>query len=136
MAAADPSPVAPAAPVPREPDTLTIAAPRGHGDLAGLCDRVGALLAAADGGSVVCDLGALTAADLATVHALARLHLTARRFGGTVRVTEVSEELHELLALVGLCDVVGPCAGATPPGTEGDRTAGTPSPCPGRTSSR
>ncbi len=138
MAAPDPSPAAAAAAPGPEPeaDALTIAAPPGHDHLAELCDRVAALLTATDGGFVVCDVGAVTTADLATVHALARLHLVARRLGGQVRITAVSEELHELLALIGMCEVVGPCADATPGGTEEDRTAGTPSPCPGRTSSR
>lgn len=111
---------------------LTIAAPIASVDVAGLCDRVRALLTGARGGLVICDMGALATADLATVHALARLHLTARRLGGRVRVRQASQELHELLALVGLCEVVGPCAGATPRDAEADRTAGTTSGCPGR----
>jgi anti-anti-sigma regulatory factor len=44
--------------------------------------------------------------DLALVDALVRLQLIVRRRGWTVRLGEVSEELRELLELVGLADVL------------------------------
>ncbi|MBA2529236.1 MAG: STAS domain-containing protein [Euzebyales bacterium] len=120
---------------PHEPGVITvgIAAPIARADVAGICDRVRALLSGSGRRLVVCDMGAVKNADLATVHALARIHLTERRVGGRVTVRGVSPPLHELLALVGLCDVVGPCADATSRGGEADRTAGTPCRCPGRT---
>jgi hypothetical protein len=40
--------------------------------------------------------------DLAAVDALARMHLAARRAGGTVCVDAMCEQLRELLELVGL----------------------------------
>lgn len=43
-----------------------------------------------------------TAPDLSAVDALARLHLDARRLGGTIRLHDVCEDLAELLDLVGL----------------------------------
>jgi anti-anti-sigma regulatory factor len=45
-------------------------------------------------------------ADLATIDALARLHLAARRAGLELRLRNVSAELRELLAFVGLDDVL------------------------------
>ncbi len=45
--------------------------------------------------------------DLAAVDALARLQLSARRLGGRVRLRDVSQELAELLDLVGLAREVG-----------------------------
>ena len=47
--------------------------------------------------------------DLELVDALARLQLTARRLGCSVRLRDPSDRLCELLALVGVADVlVGP----------------------------
>lgn len=60
-------------------------------------------------GLLVCDVGALTDADLGTVDALARLQLTARRLGGKVCLLHASAELRDLLALAGLRAVV-PCS--------------------------
>jgi ABC-type transporter Mla MlaB component len=116
----------------RDATTMAIAAPIDATDVPALCAQVRELLIATGSGVVFCDLGALTTADLATVNALARLHLTAVRCGGKIRLRDVSSELHELLALIGLCGVIGPCV--EPTDVEADRTAGTPSPCPGRTS--
>jgi anti-anti-sigma regulatory factor len=45
--------------------------------------------------------------DLATIEALARLQLAARRAGIELRLRNVSAELRELLALVGLDDALG-----------------------------
>jgi len=55
---------------------------------------------------VVCDAGALSHADLATLDALARLALTARRQGRAVRVRHAPPALRELLNLAALADVV------------------------------
>ncbi len=56
---------------------------------------------------IICDVGAVVDPDAVTVDALARLALTARRVGGHVRLLHVSFRLRELLAFVGLGDVVG-----------------------------
>lgn len=45
--------------------------------------------------------------DLALVDALARLQLTVRRFGSSIRLRNPSRELLDLLDLVGLADLVG-----------------------------
>ena len=44
--------------------------------------------------------------DLALVDALCRLHLAARRLGGSVTLRDPSPELQGLLDLVGLADLV------------------------------
>ncbi|WP_407698132.1 STAS domain-containing protein [Streptomyces jumonjinensis] len=70
-------------------------------DVPPLCERLRALYGAgAD--DVVCDLAALTRADLATVEAVARLRLTARRAGRGVRMRNAGPELLALLTLAGL----------------------------------
>ncbi|HKW78562.1 MAG TPA: hypothetical protein VJQ09_05630 [Candidatus Limnocylindria bacterium] len=55
---------------------------------------------------VLCEAGALTRPDLATVDALARLALAARRTGRRTRVRHASAALKYLLDLAGLADVV------------------------------
>jgi hypothetical protein len=55
--------------------------------------------------TIVCDVGAL-APDAATVDALARLQLTARRVGHEILLRDASTELQELLDFVGLRDVL------------------------------
>lgn len=49
--------------------------------------------------------------DLALVDALARLQLAARRLGCSIRLRDASRELHELLDLAGLGDLVAGPAG-------------------------
>jgi hypothetical protein len=64
-----------------------------------------------DAGWVVCDVGGLVP-DAAAVGALARLQLTARRLGLDVGLRNASDELLDLIALIGLCDVLPVCAGS------------------------
>jgi ABC-type transporter Mla MlaB component len=73
-----------------------------------LCDRVRALLEGSQADLVICDVSALTHPDAGTVDVLARMQLTARRLGCEIRLRHASLELRELLALVGLRDIV-PC---------------------------
>jgi anti-anti-sigma regulatory factor len=56
--------------------------------------------------TLFCDVGSLTAPDLGSVGALARLQLEARRVGLELRLRGVSPELRELIAFVGLDDVL------------------------------
>ena len=79
-------------------------------DIPGLCERARVLLDGSDADLVVCDVGALVDPEAATVDALARLQLTARRLGRTVRLRHAASGLRDLLALAGLCDVVPLCA--------------------------
>ena len=53
-----------------------------------------------------CDVSHVRRADLATVDALARASLNARRFGARVRFTDASPALQELIAFVGLGEVL------------------------------
>jgi ABC-type transporter Mla MlaB component len=85
---------------------VAIAGPVDRADIARLCERIRVLLAADGADLVVCDVGALVAADAATVDVLARLQLTARRLGGRIRIRHASSELLDLLALTGLREVL------------------------------
>ena len=71
-----------------------------------LSERARALLEESDADLVVCDVGALVDPDAVAVNALARLQLTARRLGCQVRLRHASLELQDLLAFMGLGDVV------------------------------
>jgi ABC-type transporter Mla MlaB component len=55
--------------------------------------------------NVVCDV-ACARADVLTVEALARLQLAARRHGCRVTLRHASEELLQLIAFMGLRDVL------------------------------
>jgi ABC-type transporter Mla MlaB component len=54
---------------------------------------------------VVCDV-ACARADVVTVEALARLQLAARRHGCRVTLRHASDELRQLIAFMGLRDVL------------------------------
>nr|WSX50145.1 STAS domain-containing protein [Streptomyces sp. NBC_00974] len=95
-----------------ETRTLTLEGP--EPDTAELCARVAALCR--DGpGRVVCDVSAVAAPTLATVQALARAALTARRLGIPFRV-RASPPLRALLHLVGLLELLGEAEEREPPG--------------------
>jgi ABC-type transporter Mla MlaB component len=79
--------------------------PIARDDLPGLCDRVCASLERSGDGVVRCDVRGV-AVDAVTVDALARLQLAARRRGCQVRLRNASGELLELVALMGLTDVL------------------------------
>ena len=84
---------------------IVITGPIADGDVAALCERLRAVIATSDANVVVCDVGALPA-NARAIEALARLQLTARRLGRTMRLRHPSPELAELLALFGLSDVL------------------------------
>jgi ABC-type transporter Mla MlaB component len=75
------------------------------------------------GAELVCDVGGLAHADAATVDALARLQLAARRLGWSIRLRNASDELRELLELMGLGEVV-PCCPELPLGVRGQTEQG------------
>jgi ABC-type transporter Mla MlaB component len=79
--------------------------PIARGDLPGLCERVCGLLERSDAGVAVCDVSGVEP-DAVTVDALARLQLAARRHRCLVRLRHASEELLELVAFMGLSDVL------------------------------
>ncbi len=101
--------------LPSGPSTivLVISGPIVRADVPGLCGRVRAALNRTHAELVVCDVSALADPDAVTVDALARLQLTARRLGRHVRLRHACGELRDLIALMGLHDVV-PLYGGLP----------------------
>ena len=77
-----------------EPDALVLVlcGPITNTDTEWLCDRLRSLLERSRPTMVICDVGALGQPDVATVGALARMQLTARRFGGQIRLREVPQD--------------------------------------------
>jgi ABC-type transporter Mla MlaB component len=84
---------------------LVIWGPIERADLPGLFDRVCARLQASDAQRVVCDVVGV-AADAVAVDALARLKLAAQRNGCQVTMLGASEELGELVAFMGLEEIL------------------------------
>src|ERR687892_2321431 len=84
---------------------FAIRGPIARADLPGLCHRVCALLADSCAGIALCDVHAIEP-DAVTVDALCRLQLAARRHGCQVRLRHASDELLELLAFMGLENVL------------------------------
>ena len=89
------------------PGTIAFAVtgPIARDDLPGLCDRVCALLGESAAAVALCDVSGVEP-DAVTVDALARLQLAARRYGCQVRLRGASPELRELVAFMGLEDVL------------------------------
>jgi hypothetical protein len=85
-----------------------IGAPIAPGDVAGLCERVRALASSSPAGPIVCDVHALGAADVLTLHTLARLQLTARRLGTRIVLRDAAPGLSDLLRFAGLDAVLAP----------------------------
>ena len=91
----------------RSPTTIafTIEGPISRADLPGLCDRVCGLLERSDAGIALCDVSGIYP-DAVTVDALARLQLAAKRHGCQVRLRHATDELLDLVAFMGLQDVL------------------------------
>jgi ABC-type transporter Mla MlaB component len=87
------------------PTTFAVHGPIARADLPGLCDRVCALFEQSAAGVMLCDVGSVQP-DAVTVDALARLQLAAGRYGCQVRLRNASDELLELVAFMGLLDVL------------------------------
>lgn len=79
--------------------------PIARDDMPGLCDRVCALLERSGASEAHCDVSTV-AADAVTVDALARLQLAARRHRCVIRLRGASDELRDLVAFMGLADVL------------------------------
>ncbi len=75
-------------------------------DVDAICDRVSEELGGSGACVLLCEVSALTDADLLTVDALARLQLGARRLGCDMRLEHAPPELRDLLSLLGLQEVV------------------------------
>ena len=90
-------------------------------DIPVLCADLAALLRDRTGGPVVCDVAGVVRADLVTVEALARLRVTARRYGRRMVVSGAAPGLRDLVALLGLTQVL-PEPGRQP--EEGEQAGG------------
>jgi hypothetical protein len=101
--------------------------PLARSDLPGLSDRVCGLLATTEADVALCHVHDVPP-DAVTVDALARLQLAARRHRCRVILRDASAELLELVAFMGLEDVLVPTGAAA-----AGRTAGTPGRYRGRT---
>jgi ABC-type transporter Mla MlaB component len=89
-----------------KPLEFAVTGPIARSDLPGLCERICALLEGSGGAAVAfCDVTGVEP-DAVTADALARLQLAARRRGCLVRLRGASSELLELLAFMGLDDVL------------------------------
>jgi ABC-type transporter Mla MlaB component len=89
---------------------FAIDGPIARADLPGLCDRVCGLLQRSRPEIALCDVRGVDV-DAVTVDALARLQLAARRHGCTVRLQNASSELLELVAFMGLQNVLAEIEG-------------------------
>ena len=91
------------------PQTVAFAirGPIARADLPGLTERVCKLFERSGAGVARCDVCGIEP-DAVTVDALARLQLGAQRHGCQVRLCNASPELLELVAFMGLKDVL-PC---------------------------
>ena len=85
--------------------SFVVRGPIARPDLPGLCDRLRDRIAEHKARRVVCEVDDL-AADAIAVDALARLRLTACRSGCAVSLEGWSDDLKDLIAFVGLRDVL------------------------------
>ena len=102
-------PATPANALPAPPEVtieLVIAGPMTGAAIAGLCARVRMMLEGSGADLVVCDVSSLGDPDAATIDALARMQLTARRLGRRVQLRHACADLQDLVALTGLGDVL------------------------------
>jgi len=88
-----------------KPAAFAIRGPISRADLPGLCERVCGVLQRSGPGVVLCDVAGVEA-DAVTVDALARLQLGAMRHGCRVRLRHATPELRELVAFMGLTEVL------------------------------
>ena len=84
---------------------FSIHGPIARSDLPGLCARVCTILASTAVDVVHCEVASVQP-DAVTVDALARLQLAARRSRCRIRLQSASRELRELVAFMGLEDVL------------------------------
>ena len=85
--------------------TLAISGPITRADLPGLCERVCLLLERSNPDVALCDVSGV-APDAVTIDALARLQLAAQRYQCQIRLRHAALELLELVAFMGLHDVL------------------------------
>jgi ABC-type transporter Mla MlaB component len=86
--------------------TIVVSGPVGAAAMRSLCDRVHLALEGSHVDVIVCDVTSPPEPDASTVDALARSALTARRLGRRIVLRDAPSRLLELVALMGLADVL------------------------------
>ena len=89
----------------QETVTFVIRGPIARDDLPGVWRRVRAVMAESGAPTLLCDVRGV-APDAVTVDALCRLQLAARRHRCKVRLRHASQELLDLVAFMGLTEVL------------------------------
>ena len=89
---------------------LVIGGRLARADIPELCMRLESVFGKKGVLEVACDVGGIVDADAVAVDALARLQLTARRWGRHVRLRNVSCGLRELIGFAGLRNVLPDCS--------------------------
>ena len=84
---------------------FAIRGPIDHEDLPGLCARICTLLGESRAAVALCEVRGVEP-DAVAVDALARLQLAARRYHCQVRLRHASDDLLELVAFMGLSEVL------------------------------
>lgn len=100
------TPVGAVRPHPEATIDVVVAQPITHAVIARLCERVGMVLERSGAQLIVCDVGAVIDPDAATIDALARVQLTARRLGGRVHLRNACDPLRDLVTFMGMADVL------------------------------
>jgi ABC-type transporter Mla MlaB component len=93
---------------------LVVDRPMTAGSVGALCGKLRAVLQATGVDLVTCDVSGLAHPGAADVDGVARLQLTARRMGRSIRLRHESGRLRELLELFGLQEVVPSVQGVPP----------------------
>ena len=86
--------------------SFTVWGPIARNDIPGLARRVCRLLEEGKPDVALCEICNVPVPDAVTVEALARLQLAAQRYGCRVQLRNASTELLELVAFMGLRDVI------------------------------
>ena len=94
-----------------DPIRFAVAGTVVRADIPTLCADLAARLGDPGGGVVICDVAAVSRPCVATVEALARLRLTARRHGWTLLVHGAGPDLRDLVGLLGLADALPQACG-------------------------
>jgi anti-anti-sigma regulatory factor len=81
---------------------IVVESPVARADIPSLCARVRCMLEDGGAARLVCDVSGLDEVDAVVVDALARVHLTVRRLGGTLELRGADVDLVALLAWMGL----------------------------------
>jgi len=85
--------------------SIVVRGPIARPDLPGLCDHVSELLEMSGASIALCDVCSVDP-DAVSVDALARIRLIARARGCDVKVQGASDDLRNLIALLGLQEVL------------------------------